>query len=118
MKVTTILTVAVLAVVLWNRFAPISVDTSAIDLSKAVIIDVRSPGEFAGGHVEGAVNLPIDSISETDVLKLTSNDKDKPVILYCRSGGRASSVQSRMEQWGFTSVYNLKTQSGVEKALQ
>ncbi len=118
MKITTILTAVVLAVVLWNRFAPNSVDTSEVDLSQAVIIDVRSPGEFSGGHVEGAVNLPIDSITEDDVLKLTSKDKNQPVILYCRSGGRASSVQSRMEQWGFTSVYNLKTQSGVEQALQ
>lgn len=116
MKISTILLVAFTAIILWNRFGPSMVDTTEIDFSQAVIIDVRSPGEFTGGHVEGAINLPIDTITEADVLKLTS--KEKPVILYCRSGGRASAVQSRMEQWGFTSVYNLKTQSGVESALQ
>lgn len=97
-----------------SREAALQTD-NPIDFDKAIIIDVRSPQEFSGGHVEGAINLPIDSISEADVLKHTT--KDAPVVLYCRSGGRAGVVHGRMTEWGFTSVYNLKTQSGVESAM-
>ena len=116
MKPGTILLIVVAIFVLWNQFGPSLENTGEIDFDKAVIIDVRSPGEFSGGHVEGAINLPIDSITEADVLKLTQ--KDQPIVLYCRSGARASRVKSQMGQWGFSNVYNLKTQAGVESAMK
>ena len=88
----------------------------SIDVHNAVIIDVRSPGEFAGGHVEGAINLPIDSITEADILKVA--EKDQPIVLYCHSGGRAAIVQNKMTEWGFSSVRNLKTLAGVQQAFE
>ena len=115
MKIGAILLVVFTALILWSKFVPTSTEIPSIDVHKAVIIDVRSPGEFAGGHVEGAINLPIDSITEADILKVA--EKDQPIVLYCHSGGRASIVKNKMTEWGFSSVRNLKTLSGVQKAL-
>ena len=116
MKIGTIVLLLVTILVLWNRFGPSMVDTSEVDFTKAVIIDVRSPGEFSGGHVDGAINLPIDTITADALGKVIQ--PDQTIILYCHSGGRASVVKKRMETWGFKNVYNLKTQSGVEQSLQ
>ena len=115
MKLGAILLVVFTALILWSKFVPTSTDIPSIDIQQAVIIDVRSPGEFSGGHVEGAVNLPIDSITEADILKIAQ--KDQPIVLYCHSGGRAAIVKNKMTTWGFSSVRNLKTQTGVQKAL-
>ena len=115
MKIGAILLVVFTALILWSKYVPTSTEIPSIDIQKAVIIDVRSPGEFAGGHVEGAINLPIESITEADILKVAK--KDQPIVLYCHSGGRASIVKNQMTQWGFSSVRNLKTQSGVQQAL-
>ena len=68
-----------------------------------LIIDVRSSGEFEDGHVEGALNIDI-----SDVMQGTLPDvsKDTPIILYCRSGGRASLAKQILESAGFTDVTN------------
>ena len=115
MKFGIILLTMVMLFALWKTTTPESTNGSTLDVEKAVIIDVRSPKEFDGGHVKDAVNLPIDTITEADVLKLAS--KDQLIILYCHSGGRASVVQSRMSQWGFSDVHNLKTKAAVQAAL-
>ena len=103
------------ALLLWSKFVPTSTEIPSVDVHKAVIIDVRSPVEFAGGHVEGAINLPIDSITESEILNVA--EKDQPIVLYCHSGGRATIVKTKMTKWGFSSVHNLKTQAGVQQAL-
>ncbi|CAJ1970343.1 unnamed protein product [Cylindrotheca closterium] len=55
----------------------------------AMIVDVRSPGEFAGGHATGAVNYPLGGLaSKMDTLKQTG----KPVVFCCASGGRSGSA--------------------------
>lgn len=70
---------------------------------QATIIDVRSPMEYASGHVDGAVNIPVDEIAhETDQLKALT----PPYILYCRSGARSSMAAHYMTQAGFKEVYN------------
>lgn len=74
-----------------------------------VIVDVRTPEEFAGGHVDGAVNIPVDRLpSELDRLaELTDGDKDEPVIVYCRSGARAGRAKTELLRSGYTQVTNL-----------
>ena len=57
--------------------------------AKDVVIDVRTPQEFQSGHIEGALNLPHDSIAQ-DIAK-AKVAKDDHVILYCKSGRRADS---------------------------
>jgi rhodanese-related sulfurtransferase len=70
------------------------------------ILDVRSPEEFADGHVPGAFNIPhyaiIDNITE---LKAKS---DKDIVVYCRSGRRAWSAEQMMMKHGITNIQHLE----------
>lgn len=81
-----------------------------------VIIDVREPEEFAAGHVDGAFNIPLGAISEDP--KIAAIDKNTPIMLYCRSGGRAATALDILKQRGFTKLTNAMNQAGVEKLLE
>ena len=67
------------------------------------LIDVRSSLEYSRGALQNAVNIPIETIPH----HTSSIDKDKPVMLYCVSGMRASVVKQFLESLGFNDVYNL-----------
>ena len=63
----------------------------------AIIIDVRSPGEFSGGHIKGSKNIPLNEISsKIDEIK----KQNKPVITCCASGMRSSQATSILKQNG------------------
>lgn len=63
----------------------------------AIVVDVRSPGEFASGHLEGSINIPLQSIgNKANELK----KKNKPVILCCASGMRSGSATSLLKAQG------------------
>ncbi|MDP6490635.1 MAG: rhodanese-like domain-containing protein [Kiritimatiellia bacterium] len=70
----------------------------------ALVVDVRTPAEFSGGHYEGAINLPLSTLA-TQLDKLDS-DKSRPIILYCHSGARSASAKRTLEQAGYTNVLN------------
>jgi rhodanese-related sulfurtransferase len=69
----------------------------------ALIIDVRSKGEYAGGHVKGSVNVPLDQLS--GYLKKIK-DKNHTVITCCASGMRSASAKSFLKGQGFVNVHN------------
>ncbi len=75
-----------------------------MDKGGVVIVDVRTPGEFDAGHVEGAINLPLDKI-ETDASKVLA-DKDATILLYCRSGSRSRAAGMMMVSMGYTGIYD------------
>lgn len=69
-----------------------------------MIIDVRTPAEFAGGHLDGAVNIDIQSpdfVSQIDGL-----DRNGSYVVYCRSGNRSGMAMAQMLDMGFTDVSN------------
>lgn len=69
----------------------------------AVLIDVRSPDEFSHGHVDGAVNLPLEVVGQhADELK-----KYATVYLICRSGGRSSTAAEQLKNMGVDGVTNV-----------
>jgi len=68
----------------------------------AQIIDVRTKGEYQGGHIRGSVNIPLQMLS----VNLNKIKKDKPVITCCASGMRSASAKSMLKSNGFTEVYN------------
>lgn len=77
-----------------------------IDKKDGLILDVRTKDEVAAGKIENATNLDYYSATfKDDVAKL---DKDKPVYVYCRSGGRSGGAKKIMTEMGFNIVYNLK----------
>ncbi|MBS1751543.1 MAG: rhodanese-like domain-containing protein [Bacteroidetes bacterium] len=77
-------------------------DFKALVKNGAQIIDVRTTGEFQGGHIKGAINIPLQNLSGN----LSKIRKDKPVITCCASGMRSASAKSILKSGGFTEVYN------------
>lgn len=79
-----------------------SIDFAQLVKSGAQIIDVRTPGEYQGGHIKGSKNIPLQVLTS----KTTSLDKTKPIITCCASGMRSASAKSVLLKNGFTEVYN------------
>ena len=78
------------------------IDTSGL----GILMDVRTDAEFIEGHLKGATQLNFYEASfETS---LDAMDKDIPVFVYCRSGGRSGKAAKKMKEKGFKSVYNLE----------
>ncbi len=78
------------------------VDLGELIAQGATIVDVRSPGEYKGGHIKNSINIPLDSLSKG----LSKINKNKPVITCCASGMRSSSAKSILKSNGFTDVHN------------
>lgn len=70
----------------------------------ALLLDVRTPGEYAEGHLPGARNLPLQSLEE--VVRVVPA-KDTPLFLYCRSGARSGQATSELQRMGYTKVTNI-----------
>lgn len=79
----------------------------------AFLVDVRSPGEFADGHVKGSVNIPLDQL-QNQLAKF--KDKEN-IIVFCRSGNRSSQAKSILERNGFTNVTNGGTWQDVNAVI-
>lgn len=72
---------------------------------KPQILDVRTPAEFAEGHIENAIN--VDWQGENFVKNAEKFDKNKAVYVYCRSGKRSLKASEKLEALGFKNIYNL-----------
>jgi phage shock protein E len=68
-----------------------------------LLIDVRTPEEFASGHIEGAVNIPVDALAG----RLSEVPTGQPIIVYCRSGNRSATASQILADAGYTSIYDL-----------
>ena len=79
------------------------VDYAELVKKGAIILDVRSSGEYSGGHVKGSINIPVDQLNK-NLSKL--KDKNKPIITVCASGMRSASAKSILKSNGYTQVYN------------
>jgi rhodanese-related sulfurtransferase len=76
------------------------------ELKDVQLIDVRTPGEFKQGTIEGARNIDFRSEDfETEISKL---DKSKPVMIFCQAGGRSARALNQFEDLGFTFVLELE----------
>jgi phage shock protein E len=78
----------------------------------ASVVDVRTPEEFAGGHYPGAVNIPLDELTQR-IIEL--KEMKKPIIMYCKSGGRSGVAISILRQNGIANVIN---GGGIDDLLQ
>ena len=72
----------------------------------AKMIDVRTSDEYNEDHIEGAMLLPVDDISEEKALNVIGS-KDTYVIVYCKSGARSKSAADKLISLGYKNVYNL-----------
>ena len=97
---------AVVAFVAYRKLNTLSSDDAHRWVAEgARLVDVRTSGEYASGHIEGAVNIPVQELP-TRVGEL-GKDKSKAIVVYCQSGGRSSHAKMLLERAGFTKVGNL-----------
>lgn len=83
-------------------FGP-KVDFKELVSQGAIILDVRTKGEYNGGHIKGSINISVDVLS-ANLSKL--KDKEKPVITCCASGMRSATAKSILKSNGYTNVHN------------
>lgn len=85
-----------------------------MNISEAKIIDVRTPGEFAGGHVEGSINIPLDTFQQriTELVAMK-----EPLVLCCASGSRSMMACQFLAQNGKPDIYNGGPWQNVERLL-
>jgi len=86
-----------------------SVDLKSVIAEGAFLVDVRTPGEFADGHVKGSVNIPLDNLTK----EIAQFQNKKNIIVFCRSGNRSGMAKSLLEQQGFKNVINGGTWQNV-----
>ena len=78
-------------------------DFATLVANGALILDVRTKGEYNGGHIKGSINIPLDQLTG-NLTKL--KDKNKIIITCCASGTRSSIAKGILQSNGYTNVYN------------
>jgi len=100
-----------------NEIKQISVEQAknVVDAKDVQFIDVRTSGEYTGGHAPKAINFPLDAL-EKDLAKL---DKDRPVYVICQTGRRSQKGAEILQKAGFNDIYNIQggTSAWIEAKL-
>lgn len=91
-----------------------TVDLQSIIDGGAFLVDVRTPGEFADGHVKGSVNIPLDKVT----IEIEKFKNKKNIIVFCRSGNRSGQAKSILEQQGIANVINGGTWEAVNQYVK
>ena len=73
---------------------------------EAVLVDVREEAEYITGHARDAELLPVDEL-DAESADLVIGPKDKPVLVYCRTGRRSREAAQKLEELGYTEVYDM-----------
>ncbi len=109
-KIIVIATLALLASCQKSNLSEITLINSEemkglLEEQEVQLVDVRTVKEFNEHYIEGAENIVFDDNFD---LKLDSLDKEKPVVVYCRKGGRSAKCAEILQQKGFKKIYDLK----------
>jgi phage shock protein E len=90
------------------------VDFATLVQQGATIVDVRSKGEYQGGHIKNSLNIPLDTLKAN----LSRFKKDQIIITCCASGMRSGSAKSLLQEQGFTNVHNGGGWSGLQQKIK
>ncbi len=118
MNWTTILVIAAIVAVVFmiKQSGQISAKDARDKLRNgALVIDVRSPGEFSSGHLAKAINIPLDEI-ETALPKLVK-DKSQVLLLHCASGMRSGMAKTKLKGMGYSNAFNLGSYGRAEEVV-
>lgn len=85
-----------------------------VDVKKAFLVDVRTPGEFAEGSAKGAVNIPLNEVAQ----RLAEFKGKQQIVVFCRTGNRSSQAEAILNENGFTNVVNGGTWQMVDKIVK
>lgn len=89
-----------------NKLSPDAFEAMLKSDTTIQLVDVRTPEEFKGGYIAGAINW---NIHEADFgQKIGTLDKNRPVLVYCAVGGRSANAANQIAKLGFGKVYDLK----------
>jgi rhodanese-related sulfurtransferase len=106
-KLILVILVIIVVAVLYTRFSGVRVSGGEARervAKGAMLLDVRSPEEFAGGHIDDAVSIPVQELAgRLDEL----GDKAGEIVVYCQSGGRSAMATRLLQSNGFANVYDL-----------
>ena len=97
---------------LFGRMLRPGKEVSAVELVQlinrrdAVVLDVRTPAEYASGHIAGARNIPEAQLAER--LKELDRFKTRPIVVSCAGGGRAARAGAVLQKHGYTEVFTLR----------
>src|SRR5512138_1991434 len=86
------------------------------DTAAPLVIDVRTEAEWNDGHLEGAILIPHDQIGEE--IGAVTQDKDRRIYLYCRTGRRTKIAQDALAKLGYKNTVNLETLEKAAKTLK
>jgi phage shock protein E len=119
MNWTIILIIAAVGAVIFmmKKAGQISAN-NALELLKngALVIDVRSCGEFNSGHLPSAINIPLDEIATA--LPKRVKDKNQALLLHCLSGMRSGMAKSKLIGLGYTNSFNLGSYGRAKNILK
>ena len=97
---------AVVAFLLLKRLSLVTTATAREWPNKgALVVDVRSEGEFQERHLPGAINIPLGRLA--DEIARRAPDKEQAILLHCLSGTRSGMAKARLKQMGYRNVFNL-----------
>lgn len=82
-----------------------------VDFENALIVDVRTPQEFAAGHFEGAINIPLNTVEAN----LDQFKGQEQIVVYCRSGARSGNAKKILDNAGFENVINATNVTNLNK---
>lgn len=82
-----------------------------------IIVDVREEEEYITGHAVGALLFPVDEINDVSAMMLMP-DKNRPYILYCRSGRRSAEAALKLDELGYTQLYDVGSLIGWPYGLE
>lgn len=101
-----IIAAILLVIVLLKKSSQIAAKDAAAYLKDgALVIDVRSPGEFDSGHLPTAINIPLDELESAMPRRVT--DKSQVLLLHCQSGMRSGIAKQKLKGMGYTNAFNL-----------
>lgn len=79
-------------------------DARTLVANGALLLDVRTPSEFASGHIDGAVNIPVQEL-ERRIAEI--HDRRRPIVVYCQSGRRSAAATQMLRSAGYAEVHDL-----------
>ena len=91
----------------FGLFSEPTIDAGFEDYHKtqgAILLDVRTPEEFADGHIPGSRNLPLSELAR---IKEKIFEKDTPIFVYCHSGSRSQQAAAALKQMGYCNIKNI-----------
>lgn len=77
-----------------------------LEAEGTIVLDVRTQEEYDGGHIPGAVCLPVETLTDGD-LSVLLPDKQAPVVVYCRTGHRSAQAAQVLSELGYANITDL-----------